>query len=423
MNITGTLRKSSKKTIITNVFFYLTLAICLSYDLMFDTLLSSQLNPFVYIGFVDLVLPSIAIWTLINSYDNNKERIAAFFVFIYFLFTRNLEAIDYISTFTYESAFMIVCLMVSSKGHEYRNIAKVYVIVKAILLTFITTLALTGVLPDLLFEETGRPDRHSLGFTYPLYCSAHWFTLALVYCYIRKGLLKVWDYVLLAGVWSILFFLCKAQTASALLLILIFATIIRQIINYKFNSRGVTPSQWFIGVRNKLMRVMKFSFIILMFIMITGSLLYTEPVREFFARIPQMDTFFSRFYYGREGLLNYFTTLFGRSFPYYTDAASRENGMYFSVDSSYILIPIYFGIVGVPVFIYGLKYIPDRIYNKNDGYTLLLLSLFAILCAMEHRLFYISYSIFWLMAFADMGKDSVVYGDDYRSNGVVSSGT
>ena len=422
MNITCTLRKSNKKILITNLFFYLILILCVSYDLIYDTLLSDQLNPYLYVGILDFALPGIAVWTLINNYYNNKERTAAFFVFIYFLFTEIIQARKYISTFTYESAFTIVCLMVASKGHEYRRIAKVYVAVKGILLSLVTTLALIGVIQDLLFEETGRPDRHSLGFTYPLYCSSHWFTLALVYCYIRKGRLKVWEYVLLAGVWSLLFFLCKAQTASALLLLLILATFIRQVIKFKVNSKRFTMSPRFIGGRDRLMRVMKMSFIILMFIMIAGSIMYSEPVSSFFAKFPRISTFFSRFYYGREGILNYFPTIFGRSFPSYTDAVSKENGVYFSVDSSYILIPIYFGIIGVPFFLYGFKYIPERIYNKNDGYTLLLLSLFAILCAMEHRLFYLSYSIFWLMAFADLGKDDVVYVENNRDNGVVSSG-
>lgn len=404
MKLTDTLKTTDKKRFIFSLLFYLCLILSVFYDLHFDTLLFDSLNLHIYFVLLDLLLPGVAIWALVSNYDNNKERFAAFLVFLFFLFAKSIELRGLISTFTYRSVYTIVCLMVAAKGQSYRIIAKVYVVVKAVLLTALTSFALTGVMPDLLYEEFGRPDRHSLGFTYPLYCSAHWFTLALVYCYVRRGALKIWDYALLTGVWTILFFLCKAQTASALLFLLIIGSLIRQLYWHYIRSRGLKPSSRTVAFRKGVMRVLKMSFLILMLIMIGGAILYTQPVSDFFARVPRISTFFARFSLGREGLLNNFPTILGRSFESHTDAAAYKNGTYFSVDSSYILIPIYFGIIGVPIFISGLMYIPDRLYKKNEGYTLILLSLFAILCTMEHRLFYVSYSIFWLMAFADLGK-------------------
>ena len=406
MNTEVSLKRNSSTLITTSFFFYLCLILCLLYDILFDTLLADALNLYIYVGVLDLLLPGIAVWGLISSYRNKTERTAAFLIFLFFLFAKTLEARVLLSTFTYKSAYTIVCLMVASKGHEFRKIAKVYIVVNAVILTSVALLALTGVIPDLLFEEAGRPDRHSLGFTYPLYCSAHWFTLALVYCYVRKGILKVWDYALLIGVWAMLFFLCKAQTASALLILLMFGTFIRQVYRYRLHSKSLTPSPRFLVIRDKLMSVMRMSFLLMMVLMIGGALLYVPPVSDFIKDHIGLSTMFSRLAYGRVGLLNFIPTIFGRSFDYNTWVGTVKADDYFSIDSSYILIPIYFGVIGTPIIMYGLKYIPDKVYRNREGYTLFLLSLFAVLCTMEHRLFYVSYSIFWLMAFANLNAVS-----------------
>jgi hypothetical protein len=151
---------------------------------------------------------------------------------------------------------------------------------------------------------------------------------------------------------------------------------------------------------------MRMSFLLMMVLMIGGALLYVPPVSDFIKDHIGLSTMFSRLAYGRVGLLNFIPTIFGRSFDYNTWVGTVKADEYFSIDSSYILIPIYFGVIGTPIIMYGLKYIPDKVYRNREGYTLFLLSLFAVLCTMEHRLFYVSYSIFWLMAFANLNAVS-----------------
>ncbi|MBR1796689.1 MAG: hypothetical protein IJ757_01550 [Clostridiales bacterium] len=351
------------------------------------------------------ILPLLAILTILFDYKDKKLQILVSFLFVFFFYSRTLEHYRLLTTFTYHSAYRIACFVIAAKGRSFKTMAQSYLVVETLLMLLTTVLATTGVIPDLIFEEAGRAGRHSLGFSYPLHYIAHWLTIAILFCYLKKGFLKPWDYLGLGMICALSGYMCKAQTTTVLLVLLTVGTLVRQLYYYVLRKRQEKPGLAVIRMREKGMFIFKNIFLILMLFMIVGALLFVPPISTYLSGITPLSTFFSRFEYGRVGLLEYFPTMLGRSFPFRTWIGTTKVENYFSIDSSYILIPIFFGVLGTPIFMAGLWYFPHRLYQYKQGYVLFLISFFAFLCTMEHRMFYISYNIFWLMLFSDLTEN------------------
>lgn len=373
------------------------------------------INPFMmrFIFYMDwFFLPILALMSLLLEFKDNRKHLIYAVIGLYLLliyqlnydyrlFVSNELFVNHIfngSSFerglwVYFNAgtcrWGLACLVVAAKGRDFRKIAWVYVISQTLLMLMITSLALTGVIPDMVFAEVGRPGRHSLGLHYPLNYVANWFSIALVYCYLRKGILKIWEYAGLIALLAISVFVCKAQTTSVLFFVLIVGTFIRQM--------GWGKKLW---RREVLLKCLQYSFLFFAAFMILASLLYVPPISTALGSIRSLSTFFSRFAFGRTGLMEYFPTLFGVEYPISTWTGTVANEDYFFIDCSYIYELLHCGVLVYPLMMALLWYIPHRLYKKRQGYALCILALFACICAMEHHLADASFNIFWLMVFA-----------------------
>lgn len=373
------------------------------------------INPFMmrFIFIMDwVILPVLALMTLFLEFkDNRKERMFAIFGLL-LLLTFQLD-FDYlvfmdpdmfINHLIHGSSFErgiwvyfnagtcrwgLACLIVAAKGKDFGKIAWIYVISQTALMLVITALALTGVIPDMVFAEVGRPERHALGLHYPLNYVANWFSIALVYCYLRKGILKIWEYAGLIALLGISVFVCKAQTTSVLFFVLITGTFIRQM--------GWGRKLW---RREVILKCLQYSFLFFAAFMILASLFYVPPISTALGRIRSLNTFLSRFAFGRTGLMEYFPTLLGVEYPISTWTGTTANEDYFFIDCSYIYELLHCGVLVYPLMMALLWYIPHRLYKKRQGYALCILALFACICAMEHHLADASFNIFWFMVFA-----------------------
>ncbi len=373
--------------------------------ILFEPVIHQLLTLIIY-----CVLPVLAILSLLHNFKSGVIKLGLFvamFLLCFAQLTRAssiwYDAIDPVSLFGYDinilvlvpnfetAAFTVLCLIIATKGMSFRTIAKIFVISQTVLLMTVTVLALTGIIPDMVFEEVGRPDRHSLGLHYPLNYVARWFSVALVYCYLKNGLLKIWDYVALLELWYISIFVCKAQTSMVMFGLLIIGTAVRQLAP-KFVGR----------FRNVFLRFSRYSFVLFAVFMIVASLLYVPPISTALSKVTRLATFFSRLAFAHVGLTEFFPSLFGIDYPVRTWIGTRAAADYFFIDCSYVYVLLHCGIIAFIVLMAILWFIPQKIYKQGQGYGLFVVFLFAMICAMEHHLLDISVNIFWLMTFTDI---------------------
>ena len=388
------------------------------YGILFEPLVHNTLTLIIY-----CVLPVLAILSLLYNFKSSKLKLGLFVAMLLLCFaqlTRSssiwYDAIDPISILGFKidilvitptfdtAAFTILCLIIATKGLDFRTIAKIYVITQALVLMTVTVLALTGVIPDMVFEEIGRPDRHSLGIHYPLNYVARWFSVALVYCYLKNGFLKIWDYVVLLELWYISIFVCKAQTSMVLYGLLIVGTAFRQLTLIYLKKNNKVLPDIVSKIKNVFLWFSQYSFVFFAVFMIAASLLYVPPISTAFSKIEKLSTFFSRFEFNRIGFEKYFPTLFGIDYPKRTYIGTTPAKDYYFIDSSYVFVLLHCGIIAYTVLMVILCYIPRRLYRNEQRYGLVLLFLFAMICSMEYHMLDISVNIFWLMAFAEIYK-------------------
>lgn len=373
-------------------------------------------NPFVseLIFFVYCILiPFLAVTELIFGFKDKKKRLITVLILMLFWVFQIYTDISYTGSlggfmnmlirpasferliWIYYNAnmyrFGAACLVVACNGRSFRKAGLVFVISQTVLMLLITALSLGGVIPDLVFNEFGRPGRHSLGMHYTLNYISHWFSIALVYCLIKKGLLKVWDYAGLLALLAVSLFVCKAQTTSVLLVLLITGTLMRQLIREPLMKR-----------KEAILRFLKWSFILFAVITAVGSVLCVPSAAKTLESYPGLNTFVSRFAFNRTGLIEYFPTLFGVDYPISTWSGTTANADYFFIDNSYIYELLHCGVLVFPVMLWVLWYIPDRLYKARKGYALAVLFLFAWICVMEYHLADISFNLFWLLALAEI---------------------
>jgi len=391
------------KTLLTKIFdtvSYTVFALYLFYDLfrlsMVEDYLGNYIPVYLILYFVIVSVPVLAVISLLTKFKNKKELIIYALLLLFFYIANRLEEQGILSTDIYYTSYHFMCFIIIAKNLDFRKIAKIYLAITSLVVVLTISCSLAGKIPDLIYEETGRSSRHSLGFEYPLVLPSYLLMLSIVYCYLKNGLLRIWEYILLIGMWSVSMFICKALTTSLLFGLLIAGTMLRQILVRK----DINKSNLYGKVRNTITYVFKNSYLLMLLIMLLGAVLYVPPITGFLAKIPMIDTFTSRFAFGREGLLNYFPTVLGRSFPYQGHINTVKPEDFFVIDSSYYLLIIYFGVIGAPIVLYGLQRSLKMLYSQRKAYALCLVFVFSVLCSMESRMFSISYNLFLLLLLA-----------------------
>lgn len=384
--------------IVFDILFYSCFVLFLTYSVICNTTRKFWgkvlLKPFVEILALRLdwvLLPALAALALLFDFKEKKIRLIAFFsLFILMLYQVTADnqivwLIPHCNFFYFGGA----CLVVAAKGRNFRNIAWTYVITAATLMVSITILSVIGIIPDEVVNLAWRSNRHALGMSYAINYSGHWIPIMLVYCYLKNGFMKIWDYIAGIVVLCISLFLCKAMTDSAVMILLLTGTLYRQICYSRGRRRLFADKK-----KNLvLIRGMEWSFVILAAFMIIGALLYVPPISTF-VQNSVLFTIGDRFKYGRIGLLNFFPSLLGIDYP------TSDGPDYFWIDCSYIRILLKCGVIIFVIVLVTLYAINRKAVKSQQIYALCLMTLIAIVSAMEHHLPELYFDPFLLMLFA-----------------------
>lgn len=281
-------------------------------------------------------------------------------------------------------------LVLGAKNVPFIKIAKLYlgISVCILLITFIG--ALSGVIPNYIFY-TGRLPKNSFGMLYSTDFAAHVFFTALIFVYIRGKKVSYIECLLfvLSGIVVYIYIRAKMNSGGLILL----GTLLGLI--KSFDALG-KRKKWIQSLKRILLSLMSFSFIIFSILSIVLSFYYNAE-NQYFNKLNAILN--NRLSLGRNGIFNYGLTLLGRPFELIgTDYIQKEG--YNFIDSSYILVMLRYGFLTLCLFVVMFTLIAYKAKKTNNDILLVILTLLAIQCSIEHHLTELNYNIFLLLPFA-----------------------
>lgn len=268
-------------------------------------------------------------------------------------------------------------------------ILKTYVFVAGSIVIGIFLLSLIGLLPNLQFAQvrsSGLVIRNSFGFIYPTDFASHCFYLFIAWGYLLREK-YIWLRVAVGVALSAFIIkFCDARLNSLSILI---AVIIFLVMYYtkekKFKVYYILP--YFAAIFSSLM------------FYLSSHFSFSSP---FFVKLN--DFFSMRLFLGKNALDTYKLHLFGTNNVKFIGYGGTTESVlsYNYVDSSYIQMLFYYGIV--PVVLLVLVYVLSsrRFYKEGKVLFLALLSLITINCMIEAFWIRPGYNIFMFTLFASL---------------------
>ena len=268
-------------------------------------------------------------------------------------------------------------------------ILKTYVFIAGSIVIGIFVLSIIGFLPNLQFAQvrsSGLVIRNSFGFIYPTDFASHCFYLFIAWGYLLREK-YIWLRVAVGVALSAFIIkFCDARLNSLSILI---AVIIFLVMYYtkekKFKVYYILP--YFAAIFSSLM------------FYLSSHFSFSSP---FFVKLN--DFFSMRLFLGKNALDTYKLHLFGTNNVKFIGYGGTTESVlsYNYVDSSYIQMLFYYGIV--PVVLLVLVYVLSsrRFYKEGKMLFLALLSLITINCMIEAFWIRPGYNIFMFTLFASL---------------------
>ena len=292
----------------------------------------------------------------------------------------------YIKKFTF---FYILTAILLLYNAEIDVILRTYVIVSGTIVLVIFLFSNLGVIPNLQFAQirsSGLVIRNSFGFIYPTDFASHCFYLFIAWGYLLREKFIVLR--TLVGI-SLAFFIIKFCDARLNALSILVATII-------FIVMYLTKERKFI-----IYRILPYFAAIFSLLMFYLSYFFTWSSSLF---VSLNNLFSMRLFLGKNAINTYGLHLFGATGVKFIGYGGTTESVYSYnyVDSSYIQMLFYYGVVPVVllVFIYVLASI--KIYKQGKFLFLALLSLITINCMIEAFWIRPGYNIFIFTLFASL---------------------
>lgn len=283
--------------------------------------------------------------------------------------------------------------ILGARDVEFRKIIKLYLIIGIAILAFIVVSSMTGVIRNLIYHRgQGSVARQSFGVVYPTDLAAHVLYIALAYTYLKFSKLSYPFYLTLFLLSIVVIKITDARLdALALLLIIPIVMIGQRARKNKVTSGIIASLFWTIPIVSA-------------YVTIILNVFYTQlnPI------LSNLDEILSgRLSLGYKAVNDYGFRTFGQYIPQhgwgglsgFKMAASNQQ-RYFFIDSSFLRIPIMYGVIAGILVIMIMTVIAWR-STHYELYTLAsILVVVAVSSMVEQRLTDISYDPFLIALLA-----------------------
>lgn len=382
--------KKDKKTIIFEWAYYICFSIALFIQFMDTTLINigkyRTILKFILMFFVIVLLAKIACeWT--KAWDCK-----AILVGIICVGGLLLPILKYQQDYT-----IVLCLLLLSARKINSNfILKIYVIISVILTAFVIIYCLNGYVLDFtVYRDAGSTiKRHSYGFVYPTYLSAHIMGICTAWAFVR-GKAYTWiETVLTIVIACITYKLTDARITCAVIL----ATAIIMAI-YKICL--------LLNIKLKILRK-KITHIILVgaasfvtvFSVVMGLLYkWNNPLAI------KLDSILSgRIYMVSVAFKRYDITLWGERMSAAGNHYENEKGVeesFFLLNNSFVQTLFYLGLICLISTLIGWTLISYKTVVQEEYYKLLILDSLVVYSFFEQRLLVFCVVPFWFLLLSD----------------------
>ena len=277
---------------------------------------------------------------------------------------------------------MLLVLLVNV---DMKVVLRNYVIVAGILVVGVFLLSLVGMVPNLQYNRAGVI-RNSFGFIYPTDFASHCFYLFLAISYLLKDKF-IWTRSLFGVLLSA--FIIKYCDARLNALSILLATVI--FIYFYYSN----------GKKLKIFALLPYSAVIFASVVTYLSYKFSWS-NPFLVSVNKLIT--GRLALGRNAFDTFGVHLFGtRNVQFIGSGGKTESVIgYNYVDSSYIQMLFYYGVVPVVLLVLIYVLASKRIYKQGMFLFLALLSLITINCMIEAFWIRPGYNIFIFTLFASL---------------------
>lgn len=255
----------------------------------------------------------------------------------------------------YPDLLLIGPFIIGAKDVNFRDIISWYFYLTLILVMTMMILSLTRIVPNLVYYSASRPTRYALGMLYPSVIAAHYFYLALAYCYLRFGKLNVIDYLLIISGDVVCMLLTNTKLDFLATLLIIPVMIIAQRAYFGKKWSSIIAAFWWMAIP------------ISASIMIFLSYFY-NPSNHLLRKIDSLLS--GRLGLGRLAFKKYDLNLLGRTIIEHSFAGIKGQRLnnsgggvpqnYFYIDSSYMRMLLLWGLLAFIIVIVCLTFIALR---------------------------------------------------------------
>lgn len=283
--------------------------------------------------------------------------------------------------------FLLVILVISAFDVRESIILKSYLAISVTLFLTMTILALTGVIPDVVFVLREGIPKHSFGSIFPTDYVARFLYICLIGFYLFSDKIKnigIGLVILLTGLLFI-FTGAKINVVSILLLIVLF---------YFGNGRYPKIIKAFKFASNKIIVLIMPFFAVaisLMSFLYSDSSVFWNSVNLFMN---------DRLLYGNRGFHGFGITLLGQNINWVGVQSALAGAEYNFVDASYLNCLFAFGIWGILSLLVAYAFLCAR--KKGNIRFLIVIFVISLNAVFEHHLVDVAYNPFLLLLFSNL---------------------
>lgn len=226
--------------------------------------------------------------------------------------------------------FLWVIFLTGAERISSEKLIKFVVTVQSTFLAVVVVLSEVGVIPDYVRVESNRI-RHCLGFNWVTVGPILYFYIVLEYLFLKKGKLRVWEYVGLLGIDYYLYVMTRTRMAFALSAVFL---------TFFFLFGKKIQNGWIVRKTRGLFRLSPF---LIAGIAIGLHMFYDHKSRAW----NLLNQFFNtRLALGYNAIQTYGLKLFGQKIKFVGFSLFQENSaVYNFVDSSYVKLALEYGII------------------------------------------------------------------------------
>lgn len=283
--------------------------------------------------------------------------------------------------------YVLCVLIVGMTGRSFKMLLSLAFTIGTAMMAVTFAASQMGIIEDLVYEG----GRHSFGIIYCTDCAAHILFLMIIYLFLRIESLNVVEYAALLLVCAIMM-MTKAQSDIFCGFLLMACVLI-----YRLTRRWHKTK--FVRV---LCSILSFSFIIGAAAIFAITLGFDRNNKEL--RKKMQYSLIRRLEMNQEALRDHPFSLFGSQIEEHGFGGRTKNlpgwDEYFFIDCSYIRLFVIGGALLFVMILLVMTYAQLRCFAYRRYGFLMLLTIVALACFLEHHLMEYYYNVFPLMAFS-----------------------